>query len=337
MKKLVFSSMTLLFLTCSSSWLAAQEYDDVYFTAKDRKQTSYSNAVVAQPTVLSSGAQTLANDPVKSKFANPEFREGTGHVSILPYFRKDYNNAFTGAFRNWNATGSCCWNSAWNFGSTAFWGFTPFLTSRWNWGFGPLWATDPWVMNRMMLWGWNDPWLVNRMMMWDPFWNPSIMTWSDPFLTSRMMMWDPFWGANPFFRPVVIASTSNVQHTSRADRSNVYTPIRPRAEEYFQGGRLEESSAVRSSRYGNFDNSSAGRSAYIANEYNSGRSGYAGQSEWAPGRASSYETRQYNSGFDSHRSSGFGSFNSGRMDSFGGGSYGGSTPRSIGGCGGRDN
>ncbi|MCS7018768.1 MAG: hypothetical protein RMJ87_01515 [Cytophagales bacterium] len=354
MKRFIIA-LTTICLAGSNHWLVAQEYDDVYFTAKDRGKMSYSAAVLAQPSALGSAAKTLANDPVKSKFANPEYKENAqgNNISILPYFRKDYNqnNAFAGSFRNWNAPATGFWGNGWNmsFGSAAFWGMSPFLTSRWNWG----WGISPTMM------AWNDPWLMNRMMMWDPFWgtgmmSPMMMAWNDPWLMNRMMMWDPFWGTgmmspwamnslwNPFFRPgIVVVDRANVQYGSRTDRTGVYTPVRARADEYFRGGRTEES-AVRSSRYGNFDNSSAGRSAYVANEFNSGRSnGYAGQSEWATGRSSNYEMRQ-SGGYNDYRNSNFGSMNSGRSSSFdagsyGSGGYGGGAIRSVGGRGGRGN
>jgi uncharacterized membrane protein YgcG len=360
MKKFMFA-LTTLCLVGSSQWLMAQEHDDVYFTPKDRGKVAYSNAVLAQPAALGNANTTLANDPVKSKFANPEFRDNTkgNNVSILPYFRKDYNqnNAFAGAYRNWNApTMGGFMNSGWNmsFGSAAFWGMSPFMVSRMN----------MWGMNPMMM-GWNDPWMMNRMMMWDPFmgmgmmspWgmNPMMMGWNDPWMMSRMMMWDPFMGNawrmnyiwNPYFRPGMIVIdrglVNNVQYGARTDRSGVYAPVRARADEYTRGGRTEENT-IRSSRYGNFDNSSAGRGAYIINEYNSGRSsGYAGQSEWATGRSSNYESRQsgyYNSN-DGFRNSNYngGSMNSGRSSGYsGGGSYGGGAGgRSSGGRGGRGN
>lgn len=372
MKKFMFA-LTTLCLAGSSQWLMAQEHDDVYFTSKDRGKVAYSNAVLTQPAALGSANAILANDPVKSKFANPEFRDNAkgSNISVLPYFRKDYNqnNAFAGAYRNWNAPAmGGFWNSGWNmsFGSAAFWGMSPFMAGRMN----------MWGMNPMMM-GMNDPWMMNRMMMMDPFWgagmgmmspwgmNPMMMGWNDPWMMNRMMMWDPFmgnaWGMNsfwnPYFRPgmVVIdrgATANNIQYGARTDRSGVYTPVRARADEYSRGGRTEENT-VRSSRYGNFDNSSAGRGAYTTNEYNSGRSsGYAGQSEWATGRSSSYESRQsggYNNSNDGFRNSNYngGSMNSGRSSGYSsgysGGSYGGGSSggggyeRSSGGRGGRGN
>jgi len=360
MKKFMFA-LTTIIIASSSQWLMAQEYDDVYFTSKDRGKVAYSNAVLTQPAALKSADALLANDPVKSKFANPEFRENTigSNISVLPYFRKDYNqnNAFAGAYRNWNspATGGF-WNNGWNmsFGGAAFWGMSPFMVSRMN-----MWGINPMMM------GWNDPWMINRMMMWDPFWgngmmlpwgiNPMMIGWNDPWMINRMMMWDPFWGKswwgmnsfwNPYFRPGIVVmdrtAINNVQYGTRTDRSGVYTPVRARADEYFRGGRSEEAT-VRSSRYGNFDNSSAGRGAYITNEYNSGRSsGYAGQSEWATGRSSNYESRQFggynNDAYRNSNSNFGGSMNSGRSSGFGGGNIGGGGyERSVGGRGGRGN
>ncbi|WP_448520523.1 hypothetical protein [Rhodoflexus sp.] len=352
MKKLKIA-LTITCLVGSGHWLMAQEHDDVYFTPKDRKQTNATAAILMQPSVLGSPAQAFSNDPVQSKFANPEFREQTGNnISILPYFRKDYNqnNTMAGAFRNWNAPGAGgFWNNM-SFGTSAFWGMSPFMANRigmgLGWGMNPMmigWA-DPWMMNRMMM-GWAYPWMMNRMMMWDPFWgggmmgmgmmNPMMMGWADPWMMNRMMMWDPFWGGgmlwNPFFRPgVLVAAANDIRYGARTDRSSVYTPVRARADE-FRSGRTEENT-VRSSRYGNFDNSSAGRSAYVTNEYNSGRSsGYAGRSEWATGRSSGYEARQsgYSSGSDAFRNSNMGTMNSGRSSSYGGGSFGGG--RSSGG------
>ncbi len=359
MKKLLLA-LTTICLAGSSHWLMAQEYDDVYFTPKDREKVAYSNAALTQPTVLGTANTAFANDPVKSKFANPEFRESAqgSNISILPYFRKDYNqnNTFAGAYRNWNApaTGGF-WNNGWNisFGNAAFWGISPFMTARMN-----MWGISPMMM------GWNDLWMMNRMMMWDPLWGTSMMSpwsmspimmgWNDPWMMNRMMMWDPLWGNawgmnsfwNPYFRPGVLVIdrkvTNNVQYGARTDRSGVHTPVRPRADEYARSGRTEENT-VRSSRYGSFDNSSAGRGAYTTNEYNSGRSsGYAGRSEWATGRSSNYEYRQSGYNSDGFRNSNYnsGSLNSGRSSGFGGsygGSSGGGYGRSAGSRGGRGN
>lgn len=162
----------------------AQEYDDVYFSAKDRKTTVFvknTNNSVFSPN--NSNRQQQANDPLsgnsgnlQNKFANPEYNgQASNNVVNMPYYRKEtanngyFNSLYTNPYSvslydNFNTFGNnrCSFwanpamasyygfnNFGYNYGvpTSAFsmgWGTGFNSFNSWNWGMNSFWGMNSW-------------------------------------------------------------------------------------------------------------------------------------------------------------------------------------------------
>jgi len=343
----------------SGGVISAQEFDDVYFFAKDRESEMVAKRASTAKLNAITMRDAMQDEPMRSKFANPDYQANANqNVTNLPYFRKDYRRdySFNSLYAN-NATMNNRFGFFNNpfmnsFGVGMMWGSPfmmwndPWMMNRMAWNNPWMW-NDPWMMNSMM---WNDPWMMNRMAwnnpwMWNDPWMMNSMMWNDPWMMNRMawnnpwMMnrWNMGWGMgwnNIYWRNMFFSPYQNVVNSVSRSTLTSNSATRPTSG-------ADYASYIRSSStYGNYSNSSVGNSAnYNAVEYKGGtaNSYFYGtpdnRSNWGT-RSIDYNNRgSYNNSIrGSSGNSGYGSSSSG-YGSYGGG--GGS--RSVGGRGGRGN
>jgi hypothetical protein len=355
----LFSAFAAVLMVSGGS-VVAQEYDDVYFTPKDRGQAVYLTNEAAR-TNTANLVNTLKDSPMRSKFANPDYQANTQVARTnLPYFRKDFAarpSYFNGIYRNPNAlsfvNGWGGWGSQMGMGMMMG-GFG----NRFGMGMNPMmgmgWGMDPWMMNRMggmggwgmnpmMGMGWGmDPWMMNRMggMGWGM--NPMMgMGWGmDPWMMNSMGWGGMGWGMNSmmgmgwggmcpwgFGRPAVIVTNSvNSWNSTSANNNNYNNAANERAnlDQMYRTG--NDAYYNRNSAYGSYANSSVNTASYGNADNNATRNG---NYDWGQGRNSSYNTRTGTDSWNSNRSSS----SWGGSNSVGGGGGGGSYSGSSGGGG----
>jgi len=203
----------------------AQEYDDMYFRAKDREKA---RAASSQPSYTSNyenfkkkhfGDATHEEiiNPTESYSArqiNPEYVAQANveqeQGDSADYFVENYqyqNQAnptdswsspgyYGPQINNWNSPyyGYDRWNSPW---SNPYWGAGSGWSSSYSFYYGNQWgyACDPYRFNNF---GWNN--------YYDPFWGPSY-GWSPGWNFSMNFMWGNGWGNywnNGWGRPVYV-------------------------------------------------------------------------------------------------------------------------------------
>lgn len=220
MKTLVSTSLTIIFLM-SFGITNAQEYDDLYFSAKDRKEIKYATTPGVNESLKTYQSYTNNNynSAYSAKQVNPELiakykqnsrasvqeeiRDYEGYVNPSyssdayydenfdePLYNRDIDNVNgQTVINNFNGVNPMWSNTRFRVGTMM--GFNPWggwntgLNIGFNIGFGNMWNAPFWNMG----WGspFYDPWL-------DPFWG---MGWADPWV------WRPgwtygrgFWGLN---------------------------------------------------------------------------------------------------------------------------------------------
>lgn len=201
--------------------VVAQEYDDVYFTAKDRKTTVFVKNTNSIFSPNNSNGNQQADDPLsgnsgnlQNKFANPEYNgQASNNAVNMPYYRKEVNNdvyfnsLYTNPYSmslydNFNNFGNANRYSFWadpmmaryygfnNFGcpTSAFsmgWGTGFNSFNSWNWGMNSGWGgmNSFWGMNNA--WGgMNSFWGMNSWNSWNN-WN----RWNTPNVIVRNDNW----------------------------------------------------------------------------------------------------------------------------------------------------
>jgi len=182
---------------------SAQEYDDLYFSKKDRKQQIAKLDRTFKPDV---STFTQEQQPT-AKYANPDYRGGAVvQDDAVPTYNY-YDETFTteadplhdayrpGSFSSWNRwndpffgggmMGMGMWNNPWMMRPGFNMGFNTMLGFGMGSGFGMGWGMSPFMGNSMMF---GNPWMM------DPFMNPWMM---DPFMANSMMWGNP-WMMSPF-------------------------------------------------------------------------------------------------------------------------------------------
>jgi hypothetical protein len=212
MKNLVsiFLSTSLLL---GSYVVAAQEFDDLYFSKKDRKKAT--NVVVESP--VASTTPTFGTTEVKgtngTKYMNPEF-DGSPikptNSSNYEYFpenssNRTSNNTFGNnswnSNNNWNNYSGNNWNNlnSWNgynpYGYNRVWDNPYMMNSGFN-GWNS-WNTGWGRPNLSFGWSsWGGSWMSLGYSWGSPYWGGSVWNtwgnrWNDPW-------YDPFWGGSSF-------------------------------------------------------------------------------------------------------------------------------------------
>jgi hypothetical protein len=207
MKNLVSIILSSSFLL-GSFVVAAQEFDDLYFSKKDRKKAT--NVVVESP--VASTSPTFGTTEVKgtngTKYKNPEFDNSTVkpiNSNNYEYFpdnssTRTNNNSFGNnswnSNSNWNNYGGNNWNNynSWSgynsYGYNRVWDNPYMYNNGWN-SFNTSWGRPTLSL------GWNSwggSWLSLGYTWGNPYWGGSVWNtwgsrWNDPW-------YDPFWGSS---------------------------------------------------------------------------------------------------------------------------------------------
>ena len=214
-----FSSMIIALMVVGNS-VYAQEYDDLYFTPKDRKEIKYDGETVTKSDESRSTYESYTNNTYSDKYSshnvNPDYiaRYQSGN-SIQSYNEDSEGNANysqpsestveyydeNNQYANDNTSGQTIINNNY-YGNTNSY-YDPYWGNNWN------------RWNRYNSWNtWNDPfWGINSGFYYDPFfgwrnsWSISFgfgsrWGWGNPW--SRYYMYDPWYSpyyAGGFYDP----------------------------------------------------------------------------------------------------------------------------------------
>ncbi len=221
-KKIAGISSMIIALMVVGSSVYAQEYDDLYFTPKDRKEIKYDGETVTKSDESSSTYESFTNNTYSDKYSshnvNPDYiaRYQSGS-SIKSYNSDDNDNANysqpsestveyydeDNQYANDNTSGQTIINNNYYGNTNSF--NDPYWGNNWNsWNNWNRW--NRW--NRWSRWNaWNDPfWGFNTGIYYDPFfgwgnsWSVSFgfgnrWGWGNPW--NRYYMYDPFY--SPFY------------------------------------------------------------------------------------------------------------------------------------------
>ena len=250
-------------LMLSVSIVKGQEYDDMYFTKKDRKKVSFE--MEAESQAAKETLESFQNDQLdgqySSKELNPDFlarysstKLGEGDeinygvsssyypesdsskqpVIINNYYGTNYNSPW--ANNTWAPSTYMGWNS-WSgfnfqmtFGNSSFYPMVGYV-NPWNDPFFYNWYGtsvyyDPWMANTLMYDPWFNPWAYNRRFWRNNMWgNP----WYGGFNSYAIGYWDgyytgAYYGAIGYaYRDVI--SSRQVVRGARYSRGGTVTGV----------------------------------------------------------------------------------------------------------------
>ncbi len=216
--------------------LFAQEYDDMYFRAKDRQKAYAVKATVSNYQSFKNehfpeAGEEIVNptDSYSARQLNPEFLS-LSHTSGLEsentgYFDSQYRP--TTAALSYNNT--YFYNNPWNNWNTGWYGFgwaRPW-NNPWYWGYYDPWL-NPWMSPWGPSFGWNPGWNYG----FNSFWAPGYSGWT----ISVGYSWGSSWGYNAWCptywnswglwnRPVYIINGRNEINRNYGKRYSQTTPV----------------------------------------------------------------------------------------------------------------